>query len=120
MNAFYGELRAQGFDVDECIITKTPHPNFEGIYQIEYQVPKEYKGQLISGEYKKIAQPKTVYDPNIISDDQIYLWGIEAMKNGEIYGNSIYGVAENGLSYTGFLDENRVVKNFFQSFDTAK
>ncbi|MBL1223826.1 EndoU domain-containing protein [Enterococcus sp. BWR-S5] len=103
MDAFYGELRAQGFNVDDCIINKKPHPTVEGIYEIEYRVPKEVKGKLVLDEYKKIPEPKTVYDPNVFSNDQIYQWGSEAMQSGTINGRIVKG-SSNDIGFTGYLD----------------
>lgn len=65
------------------------------------------------GQYKNIPHPKTVYDPNVISNDQMTKWGKEAMEHGEIVGREIRGTASNGLKFTGYLDGNGKVTNFF-------
>ncbi|WP_228481662.1 CdiA family toxin C-terminal domain-containing protein [Listeria welshimeri] len=114
MDSFYDELRQQGFNIDDCIINKKPHPTVEGIYEVEYRVPKEVKGQLVPNEYKNISRPKTVYDPNVFSTDEIYKLGIEAMQNGTINGNIVEGFASNGLKFTGYIDSvTGEITNFF-------
>ncbi|WP_244169962.1 CdiA family toxin C-terminal domain-containing protein [Listeria goaensis] len=114
--SFYGELNAQGFNIDDCIINKKAHPTIKGIYEIEYKVPAmDNKGNIIPNKYKNIRQPKTVYDPKYFSDSTIYDLGIEAMRNGEISGREIVGVASNGLEFTGFINEAGEVNNFFPS-----
>ncbi|EEM16354.1 hypothetical protein bpmyx0001_27430 [Bacillus pseudomycoides DSM 12442] len=35
-----------------------------------------------TGQWKEYKNPKTVYDPNVISDEQILKWGREAMAEG--------------------------------------
>lgn len=80
--------------------------------------------RILSGQYcqvgdnvqfknHNISHPKTVYDPNVISNDQMIKWGKEAMEHGEIVGREIRGTASNGLKFTGYLDENGKVTNFF-------
>lgn len=114
IDSFYGELNAQGFNIDDCIINKKPHPTIKGIYEIEYKIPAmDNKGNIIPNQYKNIGQPKTVYDPNYFSDSTIYNLGVEAMQNGKISGREISGIASNGLEFRGFINEAGEVTNFF-------
>ncbi|WP_310888084.1 CdiA family toxin C-terminal domain-containing protein [Priestia megaterium] len=72
------------------------------------------RGNIIPGELKKVRTPKTVYDPKIISDEQILKWGEEAMKNGEIVGRKITGISKNGVKFEGYIDETTgKITNFF-------
>ena len=72
------------------------------------------KGQLIPNEYKNISRPKTVYDPNVFSTDEIYKLGIEAMQSGTVNGNIVEGFASNGLKFTGYIDSvTGEITNFF-------
>ena len=89
---FINTLNANGFDEKECIIKETPHSKIKGISEIEYKLPKKTgEGKIIiPKEFKSIDTPKTVYDPNIISDEQIIEWGKEAMRNGTIDGMPDY------------------------------
>ncbi|WP_052737871.1 EndoU domain-containing protein [Bacillus sp. SA1-12] len=115
---FEKAFKDQGWDIDECIISKRKHPSIEGVYEIEYGFPKkDMEGKIIPGELKKVSHPKTVYDPNIISDEQMIKWGEEAMKNGTVDGREITGVSSNGLQFKGFIDESGEVTNFFPILD---
>lgn len=49
-----------------------PHPTIKGIYTKKYRVPSyDGKGNVVSNSFKEIPEPKTIYDPNIISDKQM-------------------------------------------------
>jgi hypothetical protein len=109
-------LRSQGFDPEQCVISRTPHPTIPGIEEIRYQVPKRNPDLSITEPltYRPIRDPKTVYDPNIISDQQMFDWGKEAMEN-LVYGDSTHveGIASNGLRFVGYFDTNGKIKNFY-------
>jgi RsiW-degrading membrane proteinase PrsW (M82 family) len=120
LNNFEKAFKGKGWDLEECIISKRKHPSIEGVYEIEYGLPKlDMEGKLIPGELKNVSHPKTVYDPNIISDEQILKWGEEAMKNGKVVGagREITGVSSNGLQFRGFIDESGEISNFFPTLD---
>lgn len=104
----------QGWDLQDCIISKKQHPRIEGIYEIEYGLPAlDRELNIIPGELKKVSTP-TVYDPRIISNEQMLKWGEEAMKNGEVVGRKITGTSQNGLKFQGYIDEaTGEVTNFF-------
>ena len=100
------------------IIRKDKHPTIDGIYEIEYQVPKKNKLQEYTGEYRTPKKPlvKTVYDPDIISNDKILEWGQQAAARG--YKNAIskqlsgYNETVNGLEFRIYLDlDTGKVKN---------
>ncbi|TRZ40240.1 hypothetical protein CEQ21_04690 [Niallia circulans] len=66
----------------------------------------------------KDTQPKTVYDPSIVSDEQLIEWGKEAMKNGEVNGRVVDGIASNGVRFRGFLNlETNEITNFFPTIE---
>ncbi len=116
IDSFINELKAQGFDPNDCIIEFKPHPTINGVYEIEYQIPeKDMTGNIaIPKEYRVIKEPKTVYDPKIISDDQMYKLGEEAMNNVSIVdGRKVVGTASNGLKFVGWLDDSGNVTNFY-------
>ncbi|RAI83541.1 EndoU nuclease-like protein [Paenibacillus pabuli] len=114
LESFEKILTDQGWSLEDLIVSKTPHPTTPGIYQIQYRLPAlDRELKVIPGQYKNISHPKTVYDPKVISNDQIIQWGKEAMANGEIVGREVRGTASNGLKFTGYLDENGKVTNFF-------
>jgi hypothetical protein len=64
--------------------------------------------------YRAIDDPKTVYDPDIISDQQMFDWGKEAMEN-IVYGDGTYveGIASNGLRFRGHYDANGEITDFY-------
>ncbi|WP_236421060.1 CdiA family toxin C-terminal domain-containing protein [Paenibacillus sp. JJ-223] len=114
LDSFEKILTDQGWNFDDLIVSKTPHPTIPGVYQIQYRIPAlDRELKVIPDQYKNISHPKTVYDPSVISNDQIIQWGKEAMMNGEIVGREIRGTASNGLKFTGYLNENGKVTNFF-------
>ncbi|WP_242490904.1 pre-toxin TG domain-containing protein [Priestia endophytica] len=113
-------------------VNKIEHPSFKGVYDIEYRLKveiKDYRGQG-TGEFKlepkegKPSLKKTVYDPTIISDDEIVRLGEEAMEEGlkssrvkylEKQGKEkIQGVSSTGLKFEGFRDINTgEITNFY-------
>ncbi|MGE8077364.1 EndoU domain-containing protein [Peribacillus loiseleuriae] len=118
LHNFEKAFKEEGWDLKKCIISKRKHPSIEGVYEIEYGLPKlDMKGEVIPGELKKVSHPKTVYDPNIISDEQMIKWGKEAMKKGKIVGREKVGVSSNGLKFRGFVDDSGEITNFFPTLD---
>ncbi|WP_152392589.1 CdiA family toxin C-terminal domain-containing protein [Paenibacillus guangzhouensis] len=113
-------------------VNKLPHPDINGIYDLEYRMKveiKNYKGEG-TGQYKYIPKEnkdpfkKTIYDPNILSNDDIVKFGNEAMENGisksqvrqlESQGKElIQGTATNGLKYEGIKNvETGEIENFW-------
>ncbi|WP_414848418.1 CdiA family toxin C-terminal domain-containing protein [Bacillus sp. IT-79MI2] len=71
-------------------VVKKEHPDINGIFDIEYKVKYEkmdYTGKNGTGEYKVIPNgdkvyKKTVYDPEIISNDEIIALSKKAMEEG--------------------------------------
>ncbi|QWG84899.1 WXG100 family type VII secretion target [Bacillus mycoides] len=119
MDEFYNTLKNQGVDVEDLIVSKKSHPSIEGIYEIEYKIPrKDMAGNIAEPvSYKNIKEPKTIYDPAMISDDKIYQWGKEAMKKGTINGRLVEGTASNGLKFRGYLNDAGEITNFFPILD---
>ncbi|WP_088825842.1 CdiA family toxin C-terminal domain-containing protein [Listeria goaensis] len=115
MDDFNKALKNQGFNPEDLIVSKKPHPTIDGIYGVEYKIPrKDMAGKVVEPvSYKNIKDPKTIYDSAKISDEKIYKWGQEAMQNGEINGRLVEGTASNGLKFRGDLDEAGEIANFF-------
>ncbi|MEC1752061.1 T7SS effector LXG polymorphic toxin [Bacillus mojavensis] len=109
----------KGWDLESCIISKREHPTIDGIYEIEYGLPAlDREGNIKPGELKKVRTPKTVYDPEKISNEQMLQWGEEAMKNGELVGRKVTGYAKNGLKFEGYIDEaTGEITNFFPTLN---
>ena len=115
LETFLKVFKDSGFDLNDCILNVEAHPSIKGIYEIEYRIPlKNGKGEIIPNQYKKIKQPKTVYDPAVFSDEQIYELGKEALDSGKIFGREIHGCAHNGLKFMGYFDgEKQEITSFF-------
>ncbi|NOU71763.1 hypothetical protein GC098_10075 [Paenibacillus sp. LMG 31458] len=104
-----------GWNMDDLIISRTPHPTVNGVYEIKYQLPaKDMTGKIIEGQYKNIPFPKTVYDPSVIPDEKMLEWGRQAMANAtqSTNGRILTGTAPNGLKFQGYI-ENGEITNFF-------
>ena len=108
-----------GYDINDCIVDITEHPSIKGIYEVRYRIPARQYGatgnlEIIPNQYKIVKYPKTVYEPSIISDEQMIQWGKEAMDSGIINGRNIYGYASNGLRFEGYIDETTgAITNFY-------
>ena len=117
---FKKAFKDKGWDINECIVSINEHPSIDGIYEVEYRLPAlNNKGEIISETYKNIPNPKTVYDPSKISNEDIIKWGKEAMEEGiennrVINGREIEGYAQNGLKFKGYInEETEEITNFF-------
>ena len=121
LDEFRKLLSTQGVSFEDLIITQKPHPTIKGVYEIEYRIPrKDMAGNIAKPiTYKDISTPKTVYDPNIVSDTQMFEWGKNAMQNGTIQadGRTVIGTFSNGLKFKGFLDSEGNITNFYPMLD---
>lgn len=117
---FYKKLQSTGKDMSKMVSPENVvcDNDFPGLKNIKYDITKgDGKGGFLD-EYKPIKDPKTVYDPAIYSDEQMYQWGMEAMKNGYLDGYLICGEASNGMKFMGYY-RNGEITNFHPvtSFD---
>ena len=97
---------------------ETNNGDVDGIKEIKYQI-KKADG---SGEWKTRVFPKTVYDPDKISDAKMIVFGKEAMAQGlnandiTIQPNSttiIRGESSNGIKFLGYQNpSNGEIINF--------
>ena len=117
MNYFEQTLARTGFGVDDLKIgSPVPHPTINGIYSQRYTVPAyDGRGNFIG--FKNIKDPKTIYDPTVISNRQMLDWGWEAMDNGVVSGRIIEGSASNGLKFRGYIGDDGSVTNFLPIFE---
>ncbi|MBD8839656.1 WXG100 family type VII secretion target [Paenibacillus sp. FSL K6-4396] len=105
--------------------------NIEGIYEVEYQIPSLKRSESDKSIFepitdtngnvvgKRVNDPKTVYDPNIISNEKMYNWGKAALEPQIQAGNVKNGIVKgelNGLKFVGFVDEKGNIKNFYPAF----
>ncbi|WP_458123222.1 WXG100 family type VII secretion target [Paenibacillus sp. Z3-2] len=105
--------------------------NVEGIYEVEYQIPSLKRSESDKSIFepitdsngnvlgKRVNDPKTVYDPNIISNEKMYNWGKAALEPQIQAGNVKNGIVKgelNGLKFVGFVDDKGNIKNFYPAF----
>ena len=105
---------------DDFIASQKPHPTIPGVYEIYYRVPKQDGKGNFTGEYKTFSQPKTVYDPAVLSPQQISNWAMEAFTGPGVVidGIAISGTASNGLHFIGYLNRENltILDNFYFMF----
>ncbi|WP_094605342.1 hypothetical protein SPSIL_002550 [Sporomusa silvacetica DSM 10669] len=105
---------------DVNIVNTINHPTIDGIKTIEYKIPAldGKTGEVIG--WKSQVYKKTVYDPNIISDQQFIQWGKEAAGEaasaGRLIGREWSGTASNGLKFRGYLNDAEEITSFFPDF----
>jgi hypothetical protein len=101
------------------ITNRTPHPTLAGIEKISYQIPALDAAGNPTGGYKAKVFEKTVYDPRVISDDEMLRLGQEAANDALSRGaltREWTGTASNGLRFRGYLDDTGYVRSFFPDF----
>nr|WP_252198907.1 CdiA family toxin C-terminal domain-containing protein [Bacillus mycoides] len=95
-------------------VVKKEHPDINGIFDIEYKVKYEkmdYTGKNGTGEYKVIPNgdkvyKKTVYDPKIISSDEIIALSKKAMEEGLNNKREIPLLKQKKIKIQGQADYN--------------
>ena len=118
-DAFYAFFKEMGLEESEFIEKIVAHPTIEGIYEITYKIEAIDIYGKSTGRYKIFKLPKTVYDPSVISTEQIMEWGKVALdsKDAIIKGRIIEGVAPNGLKFRGYLNDMGEITNFHPIFE---
>ena len=115
MDEFFRALSKTGILQNEMIISCTPHPKVNGIYDIEY-AGLLYDNKRIVG-LRQVDKPKTVYDPRLISEQQMCQWMREAIQNGKIETTDggqhhFEGYAKNGLCFNGYIENGKFTSLF--------
>ncbi|PEE40894.1 hypothetical protein COL91_03460 [Bacillus pseudomycoides] len=95
-------------------VVKNEHPDIDGVFDIEYKVKYEkmdYTGKNGTGEYKVIPNgdkvyKKTVYDPKIISNDEIIDLSKKAMEEGLNNKREIPLLKQKKIKIQGQTDYN--------------
>jgi hypothetical protein len=95
---FEQAFRDLGLDPDKAIISKTEI--YPGVYNIEYQVPLRRPGGGLTDLWKKAGEPKTVYDPSVISDADMLEYATDAMRRA--HPISIRLDPAEGIQYEGW------------------
>lgn len=87
-------------------------PNNPNIVTVYYRTTKreDCTGKLVEGEFKDNFQPKTIYNPDVYSADDIYNYGLEAAKKGFPDGKNgrSYISDYNGVSFQVFLKDGKI------------
>ncbi|MBX8589424.1 CdiA family toxin C-terminal domain-containing protein [Pseudomonas cichorii] len=98
------------------IISEAQSPKTPGLSAITYgRDSLDRTGQVVG--VKQFGNPKTVYDPNVISTDKMFEAGKEAAASGysqaKASGNRVYSASHDGIEFRIYLDETlTTVTNF--------
>ncbi|MDR1077330.1 MAG: CdiA family toxin C-terminal domain-containing protein, partial [Propionibacteriaceae bacterium] len=94
-----------GLDPAQAIISKTEI--YPGVYNIEYQVPIRRPGGGLTDpiQWKIAGEPKTVYDPSVISDADMLAYATDAMRHAHPVspGSAQYVGWSHGIKFRGWL-----------------
>ena len=74
-DAFYAFFKEMGLEESEFIEKIVAHPTIEEIYEITYKIEAIDIYGKSTDRYKTFKLPKIVYDPSVISTEQIMEWG---------------------------------------------
>ena len=105
------------FQHDVEIIRETPS-KIPGVSTVEYRMPKLNPDGTPTGEYGTKVLKKTIYNPEIISDDEFIKRGLEAANDAiskssdGIMPREWIGVDSKGISWHGYY-ENGEITSFF-------
>ena len=106
------------------------HPDIDGVYDIEYTLKrpiKDYSGKTIPGEFKHEPRgnrifKKTVYDPNVISDNEMIKLSKDAMKEAVKSGRCEKIGTQKKIKYKGQVSYKGKILKFegFKNMDTGE
>lgn len=108
LQSFEQAYRDHGVDPEKYIDSTTEI--FPGVYELKYKVPRLKPGGITLDENQNDlnVHTKTVYDPAVISDEQMLGWAEQAMIDPHLIpGETVKyeGVAPNGLKFNGYLND---------------
>ena len=106
------------------------HPDIDGVYDIEYTLKrpvKDYTGKPIPGEFKHVPGgnrifKKTVYDSNVISDNEMIKLSKDAMKEAVKSGRKRVIDKQNKVLYQGKVSYKGKTLKFegFENMNTGE
>ncbi|MDR1266621.1 MAG: CdiA family toxin C-terminal domain-containing protein, partial [Propionibacteriaceae bacterium] len=104
---FEQAFRDLGLDPAQAIISKTEI--YPGVYDIKYQVPIRQPGGGLTGDWKVVNTPKTVYDPSVISDADMLAYATDAMRSARPVspGSMQYEGWSHGIKFQGWLKDGQ-------------
>lgn len=114
-DVFERALKDEGGEV----VSRTPHPTIPGVEKVEYRLPQLDAAGNPTGRMQKGGRPKTIYDPEIISDNTMMRWGQEAAdsamrKHNGILPHEWRGTSKDGNPIYGYADQTtNEVTSFF-------
>lgn len=105
---------------DVNVVSTKPHDKISGVETIEYQMPALDKtGKPIPNQYQTgRPKTKTVYDPDIISDDEFARRGIEAANDSASRSSSgsldreWTGVDNQGVTWRGYTENDEITSMY--------
>ena len=93
------------------IVSRRP-TGVEGIYQVEYQIPKlDSELKPVPGEFKAQVFPKTVYDPDVMPDSEMLLLSQIAAGSSAEYvstGTKAFNSTVGGVDFRVYLRDGVV------------
>ena len=105
------------FKNDVEIISETPS-KIPGVKTVEYKMPKLNPDGTPTGEYGSKVFKKTIYDSDIISDDEFISRGLEAANDAitksddGVMPREWYGIDSEGITWYGYFEDGKI-KSFF-------
>ena len=101
-NIFKASLESNGGRITSII----ENPSMPGVKSIYYEIPsKDSAGNIVPGVYKTIKDPKTVYDPNILSDQNVAEMSAKAAQKVEFEDQERAAFSTvNGYSFRVYRD----------------
>jgi hypothetical protein len=98
------------------IVKREPIPNVPGVEKIEYQIPTLDRAGNPTGEFNTKLYTKTVYDPQVWTDDKLTQAVVEAVTdavNKGQFNREWIGVTKEGYPIRGFQENGQITTFFF-------
>ena len=105
------------FKNDVEIVTETPS-KIPGVRTVEYRMPKLNADGTPTGEYGARVFKKTIYDPDVISDNDFMKRGLEAANNAiskadnGVMPREWSGVDSEGITWHGYYTDGEITSFF--------
>lgn len=111
-NAFYKAAKEYNVKVVSAVPT-----GVKGITEVKYLVPTKNRDGSLTGEYKTTVETKTIYDPNVFTDQKILELGQHAAAKGFNEAMSSKSCQANvtvdGVNFRIYVDKTTgTVRNF--------
>ena len=107
------------FKNDVAIVSETPS-KIPGVKTVEYRMPKLNADGTPTGEYGARVFKKTIYDPDIISDDEFIKRGLEAANDAIVGIGFDNSDTVNGLIKGGYIAATMVQNPYVMGYEGIK